>query len=131
MEQLDIGVVAERTGLAPSTLRYYERRGLIAAVGRHGLRRQFDPDVVERLALISLARSAGFSLDEARLMLATDGPPRVDRAMLAARADDLDETIRRLSAMRDGLRHAAKCSAGSHLECPTFRRLLDEAGRKA
>jgi len=44
--------------------------------------------------------------------------------MLAARADELGATIRRLGAMRRGLRHAAVCPAPSHLECPTFRRLL-------
>ncbi|MFX7727940.1 MerR family transcriptional regulator, partial [Acinetobacter baumannii] len=40
------------------------------------------------------------------------------------KADELDRTIRRLNAMRDGLRHAAVCPAPSHMECPTFRRLL-------
>jgi hypothetical protein len=47
--------------------------------------------------------------------------------MLAAKAQELDRTIRRLSAMRDGLRHAAACPAPSHMECPTFRRLLAAA----
>ena len=44
--------------------------------------------------------------------------------MLTSKAADLDITIRKLSAMRDGLRHAAACRAPSHMECPTFRRLL-------
>ncbi len=48
--------------------------------------------------------------------------------MLAGKADDLDATITRLTAMRDGLRHAAACPAVSHMECPTFRRILREAG---
>jgi hypothetical protein len=46
---------------------------------------------------------------------------------LSAKADDLDRTIRRLSALRDGLRHAAACPAPSHMECPTFQRLLKGA----
>ena len=46
---------------------------------------------------------------------------------LAARADGLDRTIRRLAAVRDGLRHAASCPAPSHLECPKFQRLLRAA----
>jgi len=51
--------------------------------------------------------------------------------MLAAKAREVDGTIRKLSAMRDGLRHAAVCPAPSHLECPTFRRLLAAAASGA
>ena len=83
--------------------------------------------MLERLALIGLGRAAGFSLEEIALMFTVDGRPRIDRKKLAAKADELDKTIRKLSAMRDGLRHAAACPAPSHLECPTFRRLLRAA----
>jgi DNA-binding transcriptional MerR regulator len=126
---MDISVVAKRSGVPASTLRFYEEKGLIRSLGRQGLRRVFDAAVLERLALIALGRSAGFSLDEIARMFAPDGRPQIDRAMLAAKADELDATIRRLAAMRDGLRHAAVCRAASHLECPTFRRLLQAAGR--
>jgi DNA-binding transcriptional MerR regulator len=124
MKDLDIGEVAQRCGIAVSTLRFYEEKGLIASVGRRGLRRLFDAGVVERLALISVGRAAGFSLGEIARMFAPDGRPRIDRQMLAAKADELEKTIRELSAMRDGLRHAAACRAPSHMECPTFRRIL-------
>jgi DNA-binding transcriptional MerR regulator len=83
--------------------------------------------VLERLALIALGRAAGFSLDEIALMFAPEGRLRIDRQMLAAKAEDLDRMIRELSAMRDGLGHAAACPAPSYLECPTFRRLLRAA----
>jgi DNA-binding transcriptional MerR regulator len=121
---MDIGEVARRAGVPASTLRYYEEKGLIRSVGRHGLRRLFDPGVIERLALISLGRAAGFSLDEIARMFAPDGRIRIDRQMLAAKAEELEKTIRTLTAMRDGLRHAAVCRAPSHMECPTFRRIL-------
>ena len=121
---MDIATVAKRAGVPASTLRYYEEKGLIAPVGRHGLRRLYAPAVLERLALIALGRSAGFSLDEIARMFGADGQPDIDRALLAAKADELDRTLRRLLALRDGLRHAAVCPAPSHLECPTFRRLL-------
>src|SRR5512145_101568 len=128
---MDIAEVAKRSGVPASTLRFYEEKGLIASVGRQGLRRVFNPSVLERLALIALGRSAGFSLDEIAGMFAADGRPRIDRGMLAAKARELNATIRRLTAMRDGLRHAAVCPAPSHLECPTFRRLLREAAARA
>ncbi|GAA5057941.1 DNA-binding transcriptional MerR regulator [Thermocatellispora tengchongensis] len=127
MTDLDISEVARRTGVPPSTLRYYEEKGLIASTGRRGLRRQYDPAVLERLALIALGRTAGFSLDEIATMFAPDGQPRIDRQMLAGKADELDRTIRDLSVLRDSLRHAAACPAPSHMECPTFRRLLLDA----
>jgi DNA-binding transcriptional MerR regulator len=127
VSDVDITEVARRSGLPASTLRFYEAKRLIASIGRRGLRRLFDPGVLERLALIALARSAGFSLDEIARMFGPDGRPRIDRQMLADKADELDRTIRRLTAMRKSLRHAAACPAPSHMECPTFRRLLRAA----
>ena len=128
---MDISEVAKRSGIPASTLRFYEEKGLIASVGRRGLRRVFDRGVLERLALVALGRAAGFSLEEIARMFAPDGRPRIDRRMLASKAEELDGTIRKLSAMRDGLRHAAVCPAPSHMECPTFRRLLGGAASGA
>lgn len=74
---MDISEVAKRSGLPASTLRYYEERGLIASVGRQGLRRRFDPEVLEQLALISLGQAAGFSLDEISQMFSADRRPSI------------------------------------------------------
>ncbi|GAB3352801.1 helix-turn-helix domain-containing protein [Lysobacter tyrosinilyticus] len=130
MRELDIAEVAQRSGIAASTLRFYEEKGLISSIGRRGLRRVFDPEVLERLAMIALGRSAGFSLDEIARMFA-DGQPRIDRKLLVAKAEELDKTIRKLGAMRDGLLHAAACRAPSHMECPTFRRILKASAHGA
>lgn len=130
MRSLDISDVAKQSGIPASALRYYEERGLIAAIGRRGLRRVFDAGVVRRLAFISLGQAAGFSLDEIARMIGPEGGTRIDRDYLAAKADDLDRTIRRLSALREGLRHAADCPAPSHMECPTFRRLMKVASSR-
>ena len=130
MRDLDIGEVAERSGDTPATLRFYEEKGLIRSVGRRGLRRLFDPGVLERLSLISLGSSAGFSLDEIAKVFTSGAKAGIDRDMLDAKAKELDRTIRKLTAMRDGLRHAAVCPAPSHLECPTFRRLMGFATKR-
>ena len=130
MKNLDITAVAKQTGIPASTLRFYEEKGLIRSIGRVGLRRVFDHRVLERLALISLGRAAGFSLDEMTGMFAPDGKPRIDKRVLAAKAEELDQTIRRLSAIREGLRHAAVCRAPSHMECPTFQRILRAVSRR-
>ena len=126
---LDSGDVSEHSGLPASTLRYYEEKGLIQSTGRRGLRRLFHASVLQRLALIGLGRRAGFSLEEIAAMFREDGSPRIDRAQLLRKADQLDRDIQQLVAMRDGLRHAARCKAPSHLECPHFQRLLRAANK--
>lgn len=128
---MDIAEVAKRSGVPASTLRFYEEKGLINSVGRQGLRRVFGANILERLALIALGRVAGFSLDEIAQMVGASGSPNIDRELLVKKADELDSTIQKLIAMRDGLRHAAVCSAPSHMECPKFRRLLGLAASGA
>ncbi|SFL29058.1 DNA-binding transcriptional regulator, MerR family [Nitrosomonas aestuarii] len=125
---MDIAKVSKASGLPASTLRFYEEKGLIHSNGRNGLRRLFNPKVIERLALISLGRSAGFSLDEIGEMFSPEGP-NINRALLLTKADELDKKIKDLTSMRDGLRHAAACAAPKHFECPKFLRLLRVAGK--
>lgn len=125
---MDIGEVVKQSGLSASTLRFYEEKGLIQSTGRNGLRRIFAANVLERLALIALGRSVGFALDEIAGMFAEDGRLDINRQQLLAKADELNQKVKQLSAMRDGLRHAADCSAPSHLECSKFQRILRVAG---
>jgi len=130
MKFLDIGEVAERTGISPSALRYYEEIKLIRSVGRHGLRRQFDADVLLKLSLIDLGRLAGFSLTEIAQMFGQDGQLNLPRADLHAKADELERQIANLRVLRDALRHVADCSAPTHLECPSFRKLMKAASSR-
>ena len=124
---MEISAVARVSGVPASALRYYESKGLIRAMAREGGRRHFAPEVLDQLALIALGQAAGFSLDEIRAMLTPGGQPDIDRRLLAAKADELDRTAKRLQAMSEGLRHAAVCPAPSHAECPSFQRLLKAA----
>jgi len=131
MKFLDIGEVAERSGNKPSALRYYEEAGLITSVSRRGLRRQFGPEVLLQLKLIDMGKSAGFSLGEISGMFGRNGMPDLPRATLHEKADEIDRQIRELTALRDTLRHVADCPAPSHMECPTFRRLVEAAGKRS
>ncbi len=131
MKFLDIGEVAAKSGLKPSALRYYEASGLISSVSRHGLRRQFPPEVLLQLKLISMGKSAGFSLDEIAGMFGRNGMPELPRAVLHHKADEIDRQIHELTALRDTLRHVADCPAPSHMECPTFRRLVGLEGKRS
>ncbi|QFU16088.1 helix-turn-helix domain-containing protein [Microvirga thermotolerans] len=130
MRILDIGEVARQSGVPPSTLRYYEEIGLIRSLSRHGLRRQFDADVLLKLSLVELGKTAGFSLAEIAGMFREDGRPDIPRDRLHARADDLQRQILDLRMLRNALRHVAECPAPTHLECPTFRKLLKAATRR-
>ena len=126
VEMLDIGDVARATGVAPSALRFYERRGLLSSEGRNGLRRTYRPDIVERLGLIVVARDAGFSVREIREMLDADDQQTV-RTMLVAKLAELDDRIDRLIGLRDRLSHAVSCESPSLLDCPHFKRTVRAA----
>lgn len=130
MKFLDIGEVSAESGIRPSALRYYEQAGLISSVSRHGLRRQFPPEVLLQLKLIAMGKAAGFSLDEIAGMFGRNGMPDLPRDVLHQKADGIDRQIQELTALRDTLRHVADCPAPSHMECPTFRRLVDVAGKR-
>ncbi|MBE8718176.1 helix-turn-helix domain-containing protein [Cellvibrio polysaccharolyticus] len=123
---MDIAEVARQSGVPASTLRFYEEKGLISSIGRQGLRRVFSSNILERLALIALGRSAGFSLDEIARMIGAKGNPTIDRDLLTNKANELDKTIQKLTAMRDDLRYAAVCFAPSYVERPKFRCLRKE-----
>ena len=131
MKFLDIGDVSAKSGVKPSALRYYEEIGLITSVFRHGLRRQFPPEVLLQLKLIAMGKTAGFSLEEISGMFGKAGAPDLPRAALHEKADEIDRQIRQLAALSDTLRHVAECPAPSHMECPTFRRLVEVAGKRA
>lgn len=124
---LDISELSRKSGIPASKLRYYEEVGLIQSVGRNGLRRVFSSDVLTRLSLIALGQVAGFTLAEIREMLGSERQPEIDRDMVSAKADILDRRIKELTALRDGLRHVVICPAPSHLECPTFQKLMRTA----
>ena len=129
MKLLDIAEVSRLSGQPASALRFYEEKKLINSIGRSGLRRLFEPSILERLALIALGRTAGFSLQEIGQMFSATGKLSIRREKLAGKADELDRRIKHMTAMRDGLRHAANCPAPSHMECPTFKRLVHAAAK--
>ncbi|WP_454761689.1 helix-turn-helix domain-containing protein [Caulobacter segnis] len=127
MFDIDISELSKRSGVQASALRFYEEKGLIASIGRRGLKRLFAPETAERLALIALGRASGFSLDEIARML--DGPD-IDRDRLRAKAADLDRRIEQLTRMRDGLRHAADCKVPQLMDCSHFLRIVKVAGAR-
>jgi DNA-binding transcriptional MerR regulator len=123
-EPIDIGEVRGRTGLPASTLHYYERHGLISSVERAGLRRQYAPDTIERVAVIVLCQRAGFSLDEIAELLATGGESGW-KDLVQTKLAKVRSQIRDLRVIERGLTHALRCPSDNVLRCEHFCAELD------
>lgn len=129
MKDIDITQLTQRAGLPASTLRYYEEKSLITSIGRRGLRRLFDPEVLQRLALVALGRKAGFSLAEISKFFLGGSNSTIDRDRLRTKAAEIDRQIIVLQQVSSGLKHAAECPAPSHLECPRFQKMMRVAAK--
>ncbi|MGK2911921.1 MAG: hypothetical protein ACSLE1_19290 [Sphingobium sp.] len=64
------------------------------------------------------------------MMFGSGQRPHVDKALLAAKAEELTRTIRQLGALKNGLDHAASCPAPNHMDCPSFQRLMKIAATR-
>lgn len=119
---LTIGEVAERAGVAPSALRYYEAEGLISSTRTSGNQRRYQRMVLRRVSFIRSAQRVGLSLEEITAALATlpDGrtPNRADWARLSASwRGRIDEQIDRLERLRDRLDSCIGCGCLSLERC--------------
>jgi MerR family redox-sensitive transcriptional activator SoxR len=118
---LPIGAVARRAGVATSAIRYYERIGLLEAPDRAGGRRVYDESVLTRLALIDVAKRAGFTLAETRTLMSgfSDPVPPSDRwrEMAAAKLAEVDAIVARAQAMRAVLERGLECRCLRFEDC--------------
>lgn len=98
---LTIGEVARRSGVAATTLRYYEQIGLLPAPTRLGGQRRYDEAVLSRLEVIALCKTAGFALDEIQRLFADDAPGRpASRALARAKLAQIDAQLDSLTRAR-------------------------------
>lgn len=121
-DELTIGEVSARSGVPPSALRFYERRGLIAAARTDGNQRRYDRSVLRRLAFIQSGRAAGISLERIGSALGSlpvsRTPSRRDWERLSNRwRDDLDTRIETLQALRERLTTCIGCGCLSIDRC--------------
>lgn len=124
-EELSIGAVAARSGVAVSALRFYEDKGLITSERTDGGQRRYHRDVLRRLAFISVAQRVGLRLDEIRDALddlpGNAGPAGEEWARLSASwRPMLDERIRLLEALRDDLDSCIGCGCLSLDRCALY-----------
>ncbi|MEA2281185.1 MAG: hypothetical protein QOK21_1792 [Solirubrobacteraceae bacterium] len=124
LPMLTIGQLAERVGLNTSAIRYYERVGILPAPDREGGQRRYGKDAIRRLKVLAVAKRAGFSLDEARLLLrsADAGTPAFEalRDLAERRLPDVEALIERAQAMRTWLLTATDCSCTTLDACALF-----------
>ena len=121
---LTIGQVARQAGLKTSAIRYYESVGLLPEPERESGQRRYGADTLRRLQVIDVAKRAGFSLDEARVLLATGrgGPPAHARMRELAerKLPEVDELIARAQAVRAWLVTASGCDCDTLDVCALF-----------
>jgi MerR family redox-sensitive transcriptional activator SoxR len=124
-ELLPIGVVAKRTGVATSALRYYEREGLVRSVRSPGGARRYPREVLRRVAFIRVAQRIGLSLEEIKEALASlpaeRTPNKADWERLSKSwRPRLDEQIAVLERLRDELTSCIGCGCLSLRACSLY-----------
>ncbi|HSX54162.1 MAG TPA: MerR family transcriptional regulator [Sphingomonas sp.] len=121
MPDMTIGALAKAGGVGVETVRYYQRRGLLAEPPRAGGARRYDGQDARRLRFIRAAQEAGFTLTEIAELLDLDaGEDRARaRELAAARIAAIDAQVAKLTAARAALEGLAKrCAAGEGQGCP-------------
>jgi MerR family transcriptional regulator, redox-sensitive transcriptional activator SoxR len=131
-EMLTIGQLARRFGLNASAIRYYERVGVLPEPTRESGQRRYGDDAVRRLQVLEVAKRAGFSLDEARLLLERSeaGTPAFEslRELAARKLPDVEALIARAEEMRSWLIAATDCSCQTFDACALFDTANETAG---
>jgi len=122
---LSIGQVADRTGVATSALRYYEREGLIESARTSGDQRRYAREVLRRVAFIRIAQRVGLTLEEIRAALASlpdeRTPTKADWARLShSWRPQLDAQIAVLQRLRDELTSCIGCGCLSLKACALY-----------
>jgi MerR family redox-sensitive transcriptional activator SoxR len=107
-ELLTIGEVARRAGVATSAVRYYERRGLLAADARQSGQRRYSETTLRRLVFVGMLQDAGLALDDIAGILAAASVNEW-KAIASRRLDALDAEIERLVRARSYLQGALLC----------------------
>jgi MerR family redox-sensitive transcriptional activator SoxR len=115
---LSIGDVAARSGVAATTLRFYEDQGLLTSPVRVGGRRRYEDGVLVRLDVIGLCKAAGFSLEEIRVLLADDAPGRAaSRSLAEAKLAEIDAQMATLARAKEIIQCAMECPCPSVEAC--------------
>jgi MerR family transcriptional regulator, redox-sensitive transcriptional activator SoxR len=119
---LSIGEVARQVGLKTSAIRFYEKRGVLPEPERRSGQRHYTDDTVRRLRVLDIAKRAGFSLDEAKVLLdsANAGAHEPVRQLAARKLPEVDALIAQAQAVRAWLTTATGCKCDTLDVCGLF-----------
>jgi MerR family redox-sensitive transcriptional activator SoxR len=124
LPDLTIGEAARRAGLAASSIRYYERIGLLPQPERSHGQRRYDADVLGKLGFIGVAQSAGFTLREIKELIDgvddADGMAEQMRSLSSRKLDEVEALLERTKAMKGWLEAATQCGCATPAECALF-----------
>jgi MerR family transcriptional regulator, redox-sensitive transcriptional activator SoxR len=122
--ELTIGEVAGRAGVATSSIRYYERIGLLPQPQRSQGQRRYRTDVLGRLGFIGVAQSAGFKLAEIKELIhsvdSAAGMGEQMRSLSTRKLDEVEALLERTKAMKGWLEVAKHCGCASPADCALF-----------
>ena len=129
---MNIGEVAERSGIPPKTIRYYEDIGLVRPQRSGNGYRAFRETDLHKLAFLGRARALGFSIDDCRNLLGLYEDENRESAQVKALAEEnlsaIEDKIAQLQSMQETLSHlVASCNGDERPDCPI---LSDLAARK-
>ena len=122
--ELTIGEVARRAGVATSSIRYYERIGLLPEPDRLGGQRRYHTDVLGKLGFIGVAQSAGFKLREIKELIdgvdGSDGMAEHMRSLSSQKLGEVEALLERTKAVKGWLEVAKECGCATPAECALF-----------
>lgn len=124
MKEIDIGILAKQSGFSTAAIRFYENKGLIKSIGRHGLRRQYPIQTVQTLALIKRLKNGGLTLNEIQQIFIINNKIKVDREVLEEKINTMQIKVAELSQLIQTLQHIQHCPHPDHMNCPEFIKLL-------
>lgn len=116
---LTIGELADRAGVPTSTLRYYDRRGLVPAARATSGHRRYPPEAVRRLSIIASCQEAGFSLEEIAALLDGSVEPGAWQELARAKLGELEARIAELERARALVTEALACGCAQLEQCET------------
>jgi MerR family transcriptional regulator, redox-sensitive transcriptional activator SoxR len=124
LPELTIGEVARRAGVATSSIRYYERIGLLPEPHRSGGQRRYGTEVLGKLGFIGVAQGAGFKLREIKELIdgvdGANGLGEQMRSLSSQKLGEVEALLERTTAMKGWLEVAQECGCATPAECALF-----------
>jgi len=120
-DELMIGEAARLAGVRASTLRYWETAGLLKAPGRVGGKRRYDSEGLQQIKMVALAKRAGFSLAEIRIILSglsgKSPPSEIWRRLASGKLPEVEQTLAEAQAMKVILEAGLRCECLKLEDC--------------